>query len=598
MANPLIHDRTIDFLLYEVLDAETTLDLPAFEGHGRETYDLFIGNARRIAREILLPTYRAMDAEAPSLVDGTVKLHPLFHVLWPHLVELGIIAATRPPEVGGAQLPITIAAAANAYLAAGNGAPSAAAGLTTSAARLIESFGTEALREKYLAAMYEGRFTGTMCLTEPQAGSSLADVATRATPTADGHYLVRGSKVFISGGDQDLTENIIHLVLARIDGAPAGIKGLSLFAVPRFREENGVKVANDTTTSGVFHKIGWRALPSIALEFGDRGDCHGYLVGEANRGIAHMFQMMNEARLMVGMSAVATASVAYQESLAYARDRPQGRPLAGKDPKAPQVSIVAHADVRRMLLRQKAIVEGGFALLFTASLAADLAEHAVDAEARARASRRLDLLIPIAKTFPSEYGFEANVLSVQIHGGYGYTSEYTPEAYMRDQKLNSIHEGTTGIQGIDLLGRKVLGDGGKALNELGRDITDDIARAREAGVSGALCDALASALARTGGLALKLGVSMSRVGAEAVLAQASHFMQLASILVVSWQWLVMATAAERGRVSRPADATFYEGKLAAARYFIETELSRVDALAVLCEDPSPAFLEVSPDALD
>jgi alkylation response protein AidB-like acyl-CoA dehydrogenase len=442
--------------------------------------------------------------------------------------------------------------------------------------------------------MLEGRFTGTMALTEPQAGSSLADVTTRATPREDGAFTIVGAKIFISGGDQSVTENVVHLLLARIDGAPAGTRGISLFVVPRLRPDGERWTDNDVAVSGVIHKIGWKGLPSVALSLGERGDCRGWLIGAPHQGLKCMFQMMNEARLMVGLNGAATASVAFHESLSYAATRPQGRTRSD----GPQVPIIEHADVRRMLLRQKAIVEGALALLAETARLSDLSEHAVDPGERERARLVLDVLTPIAKSFPAEWGFESNALAVQVLGGYGYTSEYLPEAFLRDQKLNAIHEGTTGIQGIDLLGRKVLGDGGKALNELGRDITDDIARAREAGVSGALCDALASALARTGGLALKLGVSMSRVGAEAVLAQASHFMQLASILVVSWQWLVMATAAERGRVSRPADATFYEGKLAAARYFIETELSRVDALAVLCEDPSPAFLEVSPDALD
>jgi butyryl-CoA dehydrogenase len=300
---------------------------------------------------------------------------------------------------------------------------------------------------------------------------------------------------------------------------------------------------------------------------------------------------------MVGMSAVATASVAYQESLAYARDRPQGRHASQKNPSEKQIPIIEHADVKRMLLRQKAIVEGGFALLFDASLAADLAEHGPDDAARARAARRLDLLIPIAKTFPSEYGFEANVLSVQIHGGYGYTSEYLPEAFMRDQKLNSIHEGTTGIQAIDLLGRKILGDGGRALSELARDVQSDVAAAREAGVSASLADAVADSLGQTSMLVQALAESMRDAGSLPVLAQASHFMQLASIVVVSWELLRVATAAQRGLAKKPDDA-FYRAKIATARYFIETELTRVPQLAALCLDPAPAFVALEAAAFD
>ncbi len=342
--------------------------------------------------------------------------------------------------------------------------------------------------------MYGGRWTGTMALTEPQAGSSLTDVKTRATPAADGHYLVQGNKVFISGGDQDLTENIVHLTLARIDGAPPGIKGVSLFAIPKKRLEGGKLVDNDVHCAGAFHKMGWRGVPSIALNFGERGDCRGWLVGEPHRGISYMFQMMNEARLMVGMNAIATASVAYFESLEYARTRPQGRRLSSKDPKSPQVPIIEHADVRRMLLRQKAIVEGALSLGVQTARYADLAAHAGTPEDKRRAFLLLDMMTPVVKSFPAEKGFEANVLAVQVHGGYGYTSEYLPEAWMRDQKLNSIHEGTTCMHSMDLLGRKVVADQGSALRILGEEIAAATKRAASAGVDSAWCAAVERAV--------------------------------------------------------------------------------------------------------
>jgi len=466
MANPLISDRDVSFQLYEVHGALDLCELPYFADHGRETFDPFLAAARKLAREVLFPAYRPMDQEPPRLVDGRVHVHPAMREIWPRLVELGLTCATRPTGVGGQQMPAIVAQMAASYLMAGNAAAMGYLGLTAGAGHLIEEFGDEWLRRTFLPLMYGGTWTGTMALTEPHAGSSLADVRTRARPTPGGHYLLDGNKVFISGGDQDFTENVVHLALARIEGAPAGVKGISLFAVPRLRPDRSGLVDNDCHSAGVFHKLGWRGLPSIALNFGERGDCRGWLVGSPHQGLAHMFQMMNSARLMVGMNGLTTAYVAYQEALEYARTRLQGRPLSARDPREPQVPIIQHADVRRMLLRQKAIVEGAFSLLAACARLADLAAHAESEIDRSRCATLLDLLTPVAKTFPAERGFESNVLAVQVHGGYGYTSEYLPESWMRDQKLNSLHEGTSGIQALDLLGRKILGSGGASLRAL------------------------------------------------------------------------------------------------------------------------------------
>jgi butyryl-CoA dehydrogenase len=461
-ANPLVSDAFLDFLLFDVLDAAGLCRLPAFQGHGLETFRPWLEACRRVGREVLYPLYRTFDQEPPRLVEGRVVVHPKMHGAYRELVELGVIAASRPVAVGGQQLPLTVASLASTYLMAANLSAYGFPGLTTGAAHLIEAFGSEALKATYLEKLYSGAWTGTMALTEPQAGSSLADLTTRARPDGDFHRIV-GSKIFISGGDHDLTENIVHLVLARIDGAPPGTRGISLFAVPRLRPTPRGLEPNDVQVSGVIHKIGWRGLPSLALAFGEADDCHGFLLGAPGQGLRCMFQMMNEARLMVGLMATATASVAFHESLAYARERRQGRPAGASDAASPQVPLVAHADVRRMLLRQKAIVEGSLCLLGTTARFADLSEHAATAGERARAKLLLDLLTPIAKSFPSEKGFEANALALQLHGGYGYSSEYLPESWLRDQKLNTIHEGTTTIQGLDLVGRKALAGGGAAL---------------------------------------------------------------------------------------------------------------------------------------
>lgn len=591
--NPLLSDEDVAFLLHDVLRVDELCTWPAFADHAPADFDLLLGAARRLAREVLWPAYRAMDHEPPVYEGGRIKVHPRMGAIYAHLVEHGVLATSRPAAVGGLGLPLTVAALGNLYLMAANGAAYAYAGLTTGAAHLLEAFGDDALRADFMAPLYAGRWTGTMALTEPQAGSSLSDVQTRATPHADGRHRIRGSKVFISGGDHDFAENIVHMTLARIEGAPAGIKGVSLFAVPARRPEGGALVPNDVQCTGMFHKMGWKGIPSVALEYGEAGDCHGWLVGQPHRGISYMFQMMNEARIMVGMNGIATASVAYQEALAYAIDRPQGRPLGAKDAALPQVPIVEHADVRRMLLRQKAIVEGGLSLLATTARFADAAEHAPSPAERARAALLVDLLTPVAKTFPAERGFEANALAVQVHGGYGYTSEYLPEAWLRDQKLNSIHEGTSGIQALDLLGRKVVAGGGAAFAALLAEIRAGVGRARAAGVPADQTTAVERATARVEQLTLALGGLGLTGQVDAMLAHAADYLDLMSVLLVSWQWLLQMAALHETR----RDDAFARGKRRAAQYWLATELPRVELLARLCEDVEDSYLAVRPDEL-
>ncbi|WP_437934398.1 acyl-CoA dehydrogenase [Sorangium sp. So ce341] len=593
--NPLLNDRDVEFLLYEVLDAPRLCELPYFADHTRETFDLYLQSCRRFAREVLFPTYRPVDASPPRFEGGAVAVHPALKQVFRPMIELGVLTAARPADVGGQQLPLVVAMLAGAYLMAANLSACGYLGLTTAAAHLIQTFGDEALKSTFMTRLYAGEWTGTMALTEPQAGSSLADVQARAERTDAGHYLVRGSKIFISGGDHDLAENIVHLVLARIDGAPPGIKGVSLFAVPKRRPEGGRLVPNDVEVAGVIHKIGWRGLPSLAMSFGERGDCHGYLVGNPHQGISYMFQMMNEARIMVGVNAAATASAAYHEALGYALARPQGRPLGSKDPRTPQVPIVEHADVRRMLLRQKAIVEGSLALVSTTARYADLAAHAADPAERERAQRLLDLLTPITKTFPAEKGFESNALALQVHGGYGYSSEYLPEAWLRDQKLNSIHEGTTGIQGLDLLGRKVVAGGGAALMALGGEVEQTIGRARRAGVEPAWCERLGASMSLLGELTMHLAEAGLRGDVERMLRHSADYLELASILVVAWQWLAMAAAAREGLARGASPAGFYEGKLCAAQYWFSTELPRAPALAALCRSGEDSYARMRPE---
>ncbi|MBL9009312.1 MAG: acyl-CoA dehydrogenase [Myxococcales bacterium] len=595
MVNPLISDRDVDFLLYEVFDAPALCSLPAFADHGRPTFDLVLQNSRRFAREVLFPTYKAMDAEPPRLENGRIVLHPLWHKIYPQLVALDVIAASRPYAAGGQQLPLLVTTLASTYLMAGNLNAAGLVGLTAGAAHLIEEFGSDALKQDFMARMYRGEWTGTMALTEPQAGSSLADLKTRATPTGEGHYRIKGSKIFISAGDHNLTDNIVHMTLARIDGAPAGIKGISLFAVPTRRWQGSTLVDNDVAVAGMIHKIGWRGGPSLALEFGERDDCHGWLVGEPGRGLSCMFQMMNEARIMVGANGVSTASVAYHQAVLYARERLQGRPPSVKaDASRPPVPIIEHADVRRMLLRQKAIVDGGLALLAVTALQRDLAGHSTTQHERHRAGLLLDLLTPITKTFPAERGFEANALSLQVHGGYGYSSEFLPEAWLRDQKLNSIHEGTTGIQGLDLLGRKAVADGGAALSILTEEIEQAVQKASAAGVFPAACTRLREAMARIAELTMQLAQKGLAGDVEGMLLHSADYLELLSIVVVSWLWLQQATVATQQLGQDQGDADSYQGKLCAAQYWLATELPRVSHLIDLCRSGEDSYARMQP----
>ncbi len=573
--NPLVSDAFVDFLVADVLDVEGLCRLPKFEGHGKETIGPWFAACRRVAREVLAPGYRAIDAEPPRLVDGRVRVHPKMHDAWRELVGLDVIAAVH-------QLPLTVTTLSSAYLMAGNLSAYGLAGLTAGAAHLIEAFGSGAVRELFLSQLRSGEWAGTMALTEPQAGSSLADVTTRARPVAEGTFLINGAKIFISGGDQDLTQNVVHLVLARIEGSPAGTKGISLFAVPRRRPEGDGLVDNDVHVSGVIHKIGWRGLPSLALSFGDEGDCHGWLVGMPNQGLRCMFQMMNEARIMVGVNAAATASVAFHESVAYAKDRKQGRALGNADASSEQVPLTAHADVRRMLLRQKAIVEGSLALLGLTARFADLSVHAADEAERTRAKWLLDLLTPIAKTFPAEKGFESNALALQVHGGYGYSSEYLPEAWLRDQKLNTIHEGTTSIQGLDLLGRKVVAGGGAALLALVDEMEPDLAK------SALDVSVLRAAVGQVSEVTAALGARGASGDVEGMLGHSADFMEAMSVVVVGWVWTKLSNAVA-GR-----DDDFSKGLRTAAQYWLVTEVPRVDALLKLCVSEDRSYLDLQP----
>ena len=463
MAEKFVSRRNLEFLLYEVHGVEQLSALPYFADHTRETYDLVMNTAVKLARNSLYPYLREMDEKAPYLEDGQVKVHPAVRTMMKEWGEGGWISSSMPYEVGGQQLPITLHMLCNYIFAAANFAATGFPGLTTGAAHLILSYASDELKQTYVPQMLAGEWQGTMALTEPQAGSSLSDIITTAYPTDNGYYNIKGQKIFISAGDHDGVENVIHMMLAKIKGAPAGIKGISLFLVPKKRiGDSGALESNDVTVATVYHKLGYRGCPITQLSMGENDNCRGYLVGEPHKGLSYMFQMMNEARIGVGMQATAIATAAYYTSLEYAKERPQGRKLTSKDPTLPPVPIIEHADIRRMLLFQRAITEGSLAVILQCAMYTDLA-RTEDLEQKKRYDLLLDLLTPVAKSYGAENGILSVSQGLQILGGYGYCQEFPMEQYFRDIRIHAIHEGTTGIQGMDLLGRKVVMKNGEAM---------------------------------------------------------------------------------------------------------------------------------------
>ena len=574
-ASAIVNRRDLDFLLFEVLDAEALTRHARYAEHSRETFAAVLDTAEAIAAEKFAPHNRAADENEPRFDGERVTVIPEVGDALKAFCDAGFIAAAHDYERGGMQLPVLMTQAAFSLFKGANVGTAAYPFLTIANANVIHRFGSEEQRRRYLAPLLAGRWFGTMALTEPQAGSSLSDIVTRATPNEDGSYSITGNKIFISAGDHELSENIIHLVLAKIPGGPPGVKGISLFIVPKFRvdAEGRIGARNDVTLAGLIHKMGYRGTTSTMLSFGEKGECRGELVGKPHTGLSTMFHMMNEARIGVGMGAVMLGYRGYLASLDYARERPQGRAPTAKDPSAPQVPIIDHADVKRMLLAQKAYVEGGYALcLYCARLVDE--QRVGEGAAATEAGLLLDLLTPIAKSWPSQWCLEANSLAIQIHGGYGYTREYPVEQYYRDNRLNPIHEGTHGIQALDLLGRKAVMDGGAAIKLLAREMQRTMAEAAADSLLEPHAAALGAAVADAGASLECLGPVLARDPTLA-LANATLFLEAFGHTVIAWIWLRQALAAQRGLArGEAADAAFYRGKLAACRWFFRWELPK------------------------
>ncbi|BBK41750.1 acyl-CoA dehydrogenase [Allostella vacuolata] len=595
----LVRRRDLDFLLFEWLEAGRLAERPAFADHGPETFAAALDTATAIAGRHFAPHNRKADLEEPRLENGRVAIVPEAKAALDAFAAAGFFAMEAPLDDGGMALPHLVAQACFGLFDAANIATASYPLLTIAAANLIATFGSDDQKRRYLPAMRAGRFFGTMALTEPQAGSSLGDVRTTATPAPDGSWRLKGSKIFISGGDHELAENIVHLVLCRIAGAPPGPKGLSLMLVSKYAlgDDGAPGARNDVALAGLIHKMGWRGTTSTMLNFGENGACVAELVGQPGRGLAQMFQMMNEARIGVGLGAAMLGYTGYLHALAYARTRTQGRPADAKDASRPQVPIVEHADVRRMLLAQKAYAEGGLALCLYAARLVDDARTHPDPAGRAAAHRLLDILTPIVKAWPAEWCLEANKLAIQVHGGYGYTREYPVEQFYRDNRLNPIHEGTNGIQALDLLGRKVMLEDGALLAELVGRMQPAIAAAAGTGLA-AHGLALQAAIDRLVRATAAVRATMAGGQAPAALANAGAYLDLAGHVVVAWIWLGQALVAlSRLDGASGEDADFYRGKLAAADWFFAWELPKTAHWATLVEDSDPTVAGTRPEWL-
>ena len=597
---------TLDFLLYDWLQVDQLSQRERFADHSRATFDAVLDTCERLARDKFAPFNRLLDTEEPRFEKGRVRLPQATHDALHAYADTGMIAASQDAEIGGMQLPCVVEKAANAFFSQACIAMGGYVMLTHGNAGLLMAHGSERQQQVFAAREFAGEWFGTMCLSEPQAGSSLSDIVTRATPAgadfeADplgARYRLVGNKMWISAGEHEITPNIVHLVLAKIPGPdgklPAGVKGISLFIVPKHLVDADGQltgIRNDVSLAGLNHKLGYRGTTNTLLNFGEKGGATGYLVGKPGEGLRCMFHMMNEARIGVGLGATMLGAAGYEASLAYAKQRTQGRPVAagGKDASAPPVRLIEHADIRRMLLAQKAYVEGGMALALYCAWLVD-EQRTGTPESSTEAGTLLEMLTPIAKSWPSEWALEANSLAIQIHGGYGYTRDFPVEQHWRDNRLNMIHEGTHGIQALDLLGRKAVMNGGAGLKLLAQRIDATVARALPQARLATHTNALAQALQRLGAATRS---AWATANPEDALANATPYLQAFGHTILAWLWLdVGAAILESGATAASANV----GRLAALDYFMRYELPKTDAWLRVVESRDSTCRDVPEDA--
>ena len=601
MQSKILSRRDLDFLLYEWLDVAQLTTRARYADHARETFDAAIDTCEQIANDLFAPHNKKNDQHEPHFDGERVQMIPEVKAALDAFSAAGLMAAGQDYDLGGMQLPVVVEKAGFAYFKGANVGTASYPFLTIGNANTLLKCGTPEQIETFVKPMLEGRFFGTMCLSEPQAGSSLSDIVTRAAPQADGTYRITGNKMWISAGEHELADNIVHLVLAKVPGPDGklipGVKGISLFIVPKklVNPDGTLGGRNDVVLAGLNHKMGYRGTTNCLLNFGEgkfkpdgKAGAVGYLVGTVHRGLANMFHMMNEARIGVGLGAVMLGYTGYLHALDYARNRPQGRHPSDKDPAKPQLPIIEHTDVRRMLLAQKSYVEGGLALALYCAMQVDDERTHPDVSARRRATLLLDILTPIAKSWPSQWCLEANNLAIQVHGGYGYTREYNVEQFYRDNRLNPIHEGTHGIQGLDLLGRKVTMQDGAAWTALQETMQATIAKAQVQPPLQAHAGALAAAVARMA----QVTATLHAVGdTNRTLANASLYLEAFGHMVLAWIWLEQALKAVGKETSGP-DADFYRGKLQACAYFFKWELPKIDTQLALLESIDTTTLDM------
>ncbi|WP_374666555.1 acyl-CoA dehydrogenase [Acinetobacter sp.] len=590
----LVNEKDLSFLLYDVFKAEELTRFPRYAEHDAATFNSILDTARGIAEDFFAPHNAKADHHEPTFDGQNVETIAEVKTAWKQFADAGLLCAQHDYADGGMQLPTLINMAANAYFMSANPSTVAYSFLTAAAANLIQAFGTEAQKNAFVPHMFSGRFSGTMAMTEPNVGSSLGDLTTKAIPQADGTFLIKGQKMFISGGDQDITENIVHLVLARMQDAPQGVKGISLFIVPKFNVHADGTLAerNDVQLAGLLHKMGYRGTTSTVLSFGEQDQCTGYLIGEAGAGLKYMFKMMNEARVGVGLGAAMIGYRGYLASLDYAKNRPQGRLLSNKDPLAKPVSIIQHTDVKRMLLAQKSYAEGSLALcLFAARL---IDEH--QADGNEDSAILLDLITPVVKSFPSAYGPKANDLAIQVLGGAGYTREYPLEQCYRDNRLNPIHEGTFGIQSLDLLGRKLWLHDGKGLMLLMQRMQQTINETENETIQ-LLAEIFQLHLETVQNTTQRLGKALAQGQTNQALANSALYLDMMGKTIIAWLWLDMANKAlQKFADSRHAeDQQFMAGKIQAAQYFMRWELPEIEHYAKLLNQFDDTCLNMQVD---
>lgn len=615
MANLLVDERDVKFVLYEQLDIERLCDSEMYAEFSREMFDMALDAAQKLSENELWPVNADGDHLGVKLENGQVRVPESYHKVYRHFCEGGWPSLSLQPQDGGQGFPGVMSVAIVELFVAANLAFMSYPGLTSGAARLLQKFGTQEQKLHYLQKMVTGEWTGTMCLTEPQAGSDVGALRTRAVRNADGTYSIVGNKIFISAGDHDLAENIVHLVLARVEGAPAGTKGISIFMVPKKRLDNGGLADNDVTAVAVEEKLGLHGSATCALNFGEKGNCVGYLIGEENAGMKIMFTMINEARLAVGIQGLALASGAYRHALRYAIERIQGPHVSAiRDPDAPKVPIIEHPDVRRMLLWMKSVTEGMRGLLYYLAFYGDQAHTAEDTKVAARFAGLVDLLIPVCKAWATDMGFKVTEMAVQVHGGYGYCREYQVEQFLRDIKITSIYEGANGIQALDLVGRKLAYKQGSLFRQFIQETEDVLQKGKGNDRLAGIADSFEAARARLIDATTYFGMQSFSGNIMIPVLYATPYLELFGDVAVGfillWQAIIADERLQGIYAQAEADtpekrketimnnrrAAFYDGKVASARFFANTVLSLAEGKAKAITSGESSALDIADES--